>query len=440
MNKRLVELAKLACQRAQKQGAKEAAARVGTTRHFKVVIRDGKQEELRASESRSLSLRVFVDGRYGQHTTNALQPDELERFVDDAVDMTRYLMQDAYRSLPSPDLYLERSTGDLEIFDPSQTEQTMDRRKEVALQIHDIARSAAGDKVISVGAGCTDRLNEMVLFHTNGFVDGERSTTFGAYASVSVKDPSGKRPSDWAQTAARKQAQLDPPEKVGQLAAERALACIGADTIPSCRLPLIIENRAVGRLLSGLLGPLSGRALDQRRSCFEGRLGKRVAAPLLTIMDEPLLPQGWGSRRFDWEGLTAKKMPLLEKGVLKNFYIDTYYGKKLKQSPTTNSGSNLIFSTGSKGVDALCAAAEKAILISRFIGGNSNGTTGDFSHGITGFLIERGKRTKPLAAMNVAGNHLEFWKGLIELGNDPYPYSNNRTPSMLFTPVLVAGK
>jgi len=170
------------------------------------------------------------------------------------------------------------------------------------------------------------------------------------------------------------------------------------------------------------------------------KLGEKIASPLFTITDDPLLSGGWGSRRFDGEGLTTRRRPIIEAGVLKGLYIDTYYGKKLKKAPTGGSRSNLIFSTGKKDLDALCAAAGKAVLITRFIGGNSNSTTGDFSHGIFGFLIEKGKRTTPLASMNIAGNHLTFWQGLTELGNDPYPHSPYLTPSLRFKPMMVAGK
>ncbi len=108
--------------------------------------------------------------------------------------------------------------------------------------------------------------------------------------------------------------------------------------------------------------------------------------------------------------------------------------------PTSGGGSNLIFSTGKRDLDALCKAVGKAVLITRFIGGNSNSTTGDFSHGIAGFLIQGGKRARPLSSMNVAGNHTEFWKTLVEIGNDPYRHSSQLTPSLLFEAVLVSGK
>jgi PmbA protein len=441
MNVELKKIAEKACQRARAKGAKEVGAAVRSKRNYKVVVRDGKLEEIKSAESRGLTIRVFVDGRYGSHSTSELTPAALDRFVDDAVEMTRFLMPDKHRALPEPRYYEKRSTADLEIHDAAQAKVTMAERKRLAMEAHDAAREAGGDKVISVGAGYSDSVTERVLVQTNGFADGERSTSFSVWADVSVNDAKlGKRPSDWDQAGARHRAKLASAADVGRRAARRALGQIGADKIKTCTLPVVIENRCVGRVLGGLLSPLGGQALDQKRSCFEGKEGQVVAARLLSIIDDPLLPSGWGSRRYDGEGITARRMPVIEEGVLRAFYVDTYYGRKLGRPPTTAGSSNLLFGAGKGDVDALCKAAGKAILITHFIGGNSNSTTGDFSHGIGGFLIEGGERSRPIASMNLSGSHLEFWKQLRRLGDDPYTESSQRTPSLLFKPLLVAGK
>lgn len=440
MNQDLLRIAELACDRARRRGASQAAAYVSHSRSFNVVIRDGKQEEIKAAESRNLDLRVFVDGRFGTHSTSSLAEEPLTRFIDQAVEMTRFLMADPHRSLPAPELYQGRSKEDLRLHDPAHEQVTMAERKGIALALHDAARAAGGERIISVGAGCSDRHHESVLLQTNGFSDGERRTEFSSWVEATVKDPSGKRPSDWTESMSRRRGGLEDPGRLGRAATERALLAVGADKVESQRLPLIVENRVVGSLLGGLLGPLDGRALDQRQSCFEKSEGQPIAAEALTLIDDPLLASGWGSRRYDDEGLTSRKRPVIERGVLRSFFIDTYYGKKLHRPPTSGNISNLLFTAGDKDLEALCASAGKAVLVTDFIGGNSNSTTGDFSLGIRGFLIEGGKRARPIASMNVAGRHTDFWKTLQLVGNDPYPHSRQRTPSLLFGPTLVAGK
>ena len=87
---------------------------------------------------------------------------------------------------------------------------------------------------------------------------------------------------------------------------------------------------------------------------------------------------------------------LLESEQLKNYYIDYYYGQKLGMEPTSGSQSNLTFGSGDRNLDAILKATKKGILVTGFIGGNSNPTTGDFSYGIVGFLIENGIVTQPI--------------------------------------------
>ena len=81
----------------------------------------------------------------------------------------------------------------------------------------------------------------------------------------------------------------------------------------------------------------------------------------------------------------------------------------------------------------------RGILITGFIGGNSNSTTGDMSIGITGQLFDQGRAVQPVEEMNIAYNHLRLWTKVIEVGNDPYPYSSQYFPSVVFKDIVVSG-
>jgi PmbA protein len=202
---------------------------------------------------------------------------------------------------------------------------------------------------------------------------------------------------------------------------------------------VLVDNRAAGRLMSMLGAGLSAANLQQKRSFFEGKLGQQVASPLLSLTDDPLVPKGFASRHFDNEGIAAKPRAIFVDGVLKSFFVDTYYGRKLKMEPTSGSMSNLSWRAGSKSQKELLADAKDALLITSFIGGNSNSGTGDFSLGVIGFRVRDGVRAEPVAEMNLAGNHLELWKKLVAIGNDPFPYSSSRTPTLVFENVSIAG-
>ena len=202
---------------------------------------------------------------------------------------------------------------------------------------------------------------------------------------------------------------------------------------------MVLENRAGGRLVQALGAALNGGNLQQKRSFLEGKLGQAVGSPKLHVIDDPLIPKGFASRLFDNEGIAARQRVMIEDGVLRAYYIDTYYGKKLGMPPTSGTPSNVTWRTGDKAQKDLVAEIKDGILVTGFLGGNSNSTTGDFSFGVQGFRIREGALAEPVAELNIAGNHLDFWKRLVAVGNDPYPYSTLRTPTLVFEGVQFAG-
>jgi len=436
----LQDLARLAVEVARRKGAQGAAAGASRARTVTVQWRDGKIEKLTEATTRGLGLELYVDGRYGSVGTSDLRPEAIERFIDDAVALVRKVAPDPFRQLPDPALYQGATTRDLELEDPSYGKVDAVERRRLAEAAEEGARSVKGaDRILSCTTGFSDTLLESHRVHSNGFESGRRATDFWVSAEVSAKDPDGRRPEDWSAAGGRFFAAVPRPEEVGRAATERTLARIGSKKGESAVLPMVVENRSAGRLVAFLLGPLSASALQQKRSFLEGKLGQRVGSERLTISDDPHVPRGLGSRRHDGEGLAARPFPVLERGVLRAYYVDTYYGRKLGIAPTTRAQSNLSWAFGDGDREALAADVGEGILVTGFLGGNSNGTTGDFSLGAQGFRIRGGKLAEPVGEMNVSGNHLELWARLAGVGNDPYAYSASRTPTLVFDGVQFAG-
>ncbi len=438
--KQMQDVARAAAEMARKAGAQQAAVQAGRVRTVQVEWRDGQLDRMKEATTRGLQIELYVDGRYSQVGTSDLRPEAVSAFVESAVAMARKLQPDPFRSLPDPKLYQGQAAVDLDLVDPAQGALTAAGRRERAQAAEAGARGAkGGGAILSVSTGFSDVLSEVFRVHTDGFEGTRRGTTFSVSAEVSVKDPDGRRPEDWDYAFARHLSAVPPADAVGRTAAERAVARIGARKGESAAMTVLVDARAAGRLVSTLLQPLSGMALQQKQSCLEGKLGQPLGSALLDVADDPLVPRGIDSRLFDSEGLAARRFPIFEKGVLRNHYVDTYYGRKLKMDPTTRSASNLSWTLGTKGRDGLAADAREAVLVTGFLGGNSNGTTGDLSLGVQGYRIRGGRIAEPVGEMNVSGNLLTLWKGLVAVGNDPYPYSKLRTPTLVFEGIQVAG-
>jgi PmbA protein len=441
VSQKLLEIARRAAKQAQKKGAQNARVQIGRNRHSTVEWRDGKLERLRESTRMSLSIDLFVAGRYSSNTTSDLRLGAIERFLDETIAATRYLSKDPHRKLPDPQRYKNRFSGDLELYDGvGLAASSTAKRKRTAQAIEAAMRTAETKKhLVSASTGCSENQAKSVMVCTNGMEGVRRGTVFVISGAASVKDRGARKPRGWWWAVSRTAAGLPAPESVGRQAVKRALSLRGAGQIKSGRYPCIIENAFARRLLSHLLRPLRGHYLQQKRSFFIDKLDHSIGSPHLHIVDNPHLKGALGSRTYDGEGMSTVRRPIFKDGVLKSYFLDTYYASKLGKTPTTAGTSNLMFKKGTRDLDGLMQAMGEGILITGFSGGNSNTATGDFSIGVRGLWVENGRAVKAISEMNLAGNHLTFWKKLAELGNDPFPYSSVRVPSLRFTPVQFSG-
>ncbi|MBI4859827.1 MAG: TldD/PmbA family protein, partial [Candidatus Riflebacteria bacterium] len=407
----LMKIARTCVERSLAKGAREAAAASHETSEVTVKWRDGKPEEIKEATTRGVVVHLYVDDRYSSGTTSDLRPEALAEFVDRAIAMARALVKDPLRSLADPSLYAGQAKVDLRLEDPGYEALTPEGRTGDARQIEEGARSVAGAKeIVSVTGTVADRRGISCRFHSNGFSGEHRDTFFSASAEVTVRDAGGRRPDEWASAGARLRSERPAAADQGRLAAERALARRGARKISSAVLPMAVENRCAARLLQAMLGPLSGPSLQQKKSFLDGKLGVKIASGLLTWMDDPLLPGGLASRLFDGEGLATRKRPIIEAGVLRSYFIDTYYGKKLKLAPTSGGPSNATLTGGGGSRAQLLALVGDGILVTDFLGGNSNDTTGEFSLGVMGFRVKKGQLAEPVTEMNISGNLATFFE------------------------------
>jgi PmbA protein len=436
----LLEITRRTAELARTKGANDAAVGTYRARHVEVSWRDGRVEKVSEATTRGLGLDLYVDGRYASVSTSDVRPEALERFVEDAVALARTLAPDPHRRLPDPELYRGQPEVDLELDDPSYGDLTANDRRRTAEAIEAAARAVPGaEAILSITTSASDTRAESALVHTNGFEGTRSGSDFWIGAEVTVRDPDGRRPEEYAASGGRFRAAIEPPEVVGRRAAERAIARIGSRKGESAVMPMVVDARAAGRLVGALFGPLAAAAIQQRRSFLDGKLGTTVGSARLDVRDDPLVRRGLGSRRYDGEGIAARPFAVFEGGVLRSYYVDTYYGRKLGWAPTTARSSNLAWTLGGRSQRELLADVGDGVLVTGFLGGNSNGTTGDFSLGVRGFRVRGGRAAEPVGEMNVSGNHLELWTRLTAVGDDPYPYSSMRTPTLVFDGVQLAG-
>jgi len=430
-------IAKWAMEHAVKNGAQQARVSIYNNNSSQIEVRDEKIDKLQESNRNGMRINLYVDNKYSSISTNRItNREELGKFIEEAIAGTRYLAEDEFRTLPDPERYYKGGGPDLKTVDPNfnsvdpqqKVEDAFDMEKEVL---------GSDERIISVSTSYRDGLSGSVMMASNGFEGDSENTYYSLNASVSVTDGEARPQGAWYESSIFSDQLVR--KDIGKKALKRALDRLGQEKIASGKMPMIVENKMAGRALQPLISALNGYSIQQKQSFLIGMIGEQIGSGLMTVTDDPFIVSGRGSRLFDSEGMATEKRAVVENGILKTYFIDTYYGKKLEMESTTGNTTNLVFKPGEKDLEGLLADIDRGILVTGFNGGNNNGATGDFSYGIEGFLVEKGKLIKPVAEMNITGNFKLLWKDLIAVGNDVDPSRSWRLPSLVFDNVDFSG-
>ncbi len=439
MSKEMMNLCEFVLKTAKRAGAADCKVSFTKRRFVEVQYREHKPESVKEATTQGIGVDVYVNGRYSAQNTADLRKEALKTFVVNLTENAKLLEEDPYRSLPDPTYYQGRMDIDLQLLDTGYKRITPELRHTMAQELEDSCLKAGGEKVISVTSQVYDDFREETVLTSNGFQGETASTVCYAFAEMTAQDEGDRRPNGYHYVVSRALKKLPSCEEIGKRAAERTMELLGGKKLETEKLPIIIENRNVGRVLGGFISAMNGWALQQKRSFLLNKKGEKLGSDVFTLHDDPHIVGALGSRLYDGDGFATRKRTMIENGVLRDYYIDWYRSRKLGVEPTTGGTSNLILPPGQRSVQNIMKDLGRGILVNGFIGGNSNSNTGDFSIGITGTLFENGQPTQAVAEMNIADNHLEFWNKLVEAANDPWLYSGWQMPSLVFTDVVVSG-
>ncbi len=436
----LLDLAADLVAKARALGADEVSVGVSASSDVQLSRRDGKVEEAKEARTRRVGVRLLVDDRYSSHSTSDLRPEALEAFLARAVEASRYLEPDADRRLPpADDCGRGSAEAHLDHLAPAHAAFTAEDRAAWALAVEQAILALRDDRFISATAYTADGHGLHAQATSHGFADTTESAWYGAGGMLTLRDEGDRRPEGFSWFGARYRTDLPTVEAIAAEADRRAREAIGAAPAPSGTYPMILANHAAGRILGLLSGPLGGYALHHGRSCLADKLDAAIASEALTLRDDPTIPRGLASTPWDGDLRRAVPRTIVERGVLRSFYIDQFHARRLGRAPTTGGRTNWVVEPGAEPWEAVAKRFPKAILVTGFLGGNANGTTGDFSYGIRGQLLEHGEPVQPLAEMNVSGNLLTLFPKLLAVGTDVWTHSPVRSPTLVFDDVSFSG-
>ena len=294
--------------------------------------------------------------------------------------------------------------------------------------------------IVNTESSFTEDKSNFILANSEGFCEGYKDSSFIA-SSVAVAKNETSMERDYEYTSKCHLKDIKDAEELGKLAAEKTIRKLNPKKISSEKISIIFDKRIAKGILSAFANAISSSAISRGTSFLKDKINEKIFSKDINIFDKPDILKGLGSRSFDSEGVISETLKLVEKGVLKNYLLDTYNGKKLnlKSNGRCGGSSNLYFEKGKVSYKDLLSSNSRCLYITETIGHGSNIVTGDYSVGATGFFVENGEFQYPINEITIAGNFKDMFKN-ITLANDlEFEYSTN-SPTMLIEGMVVAGK
>jgi PmbA protein len=447
---RLENIAARLVDRARQRGADVAEASASSGWELTAKVRLGQPELVQEAGHRSVALRVMKERRVAITSSSDWTDAGLERCVDDALSLVELSERDEFAGPADPALLSKGPYPDLDLFDESLDRFGAESALELAERAESIALSRDARLTLSEGATWSRVSGWSALVLSSGFSAVRR----GSFASLSVvpvvEDEGGKKRRGHYWTGSRHLAGLEPLERVGERAAERTLRQLGSRKVRSCQAPIVFDTDAARSLLSSFIGCALGSAIWRRSSYLAEREGTVVASPLVTIIDDPLIVRGPGSRAFDGEGLAARRNVVVENGVLKTFLLDSYCGRKLDKTSTASAArsgggvgpgtSNLLLQPGTQTPEELIASTGRGLFVTEMMGFGFNAVTGDFSRGAAGFWIEDGKLAFPVSEITISSNLDQMLQNIDAVANDLVLKTSTACPTLRVSQMTIAGE
>jgi PmbA protein len=445
----LREIAADVVSRAMKAGATAAEVVVREGSEFSTMVRLGQVETLKESGSRALGLRAFLGRRAASTYSSDFTPDGIERLVKGAVQLAHVTSEDPYGGLPDPS-ELGALSGDLKLYYEDVHSLPPEQRIDYARRAEKAALNADPRIKNSDGGSFDASTGRKVLANSLGFM-GEYRRSYCSVSAIPIAQATdGSMQRDYWYSSARTLAKLDSPESIGIKAAERSLRRLGARKISSTSVPLVFDSETARSLLDSIFDAVNGDSIYRQSSFLEGKLGEKIAADNITVVDDGTIPSGFGTSPFDGEGVPSRRTVVIEKGVLKSYLLNTYTAKKLGLKTTGNASrslagtpsigyGNFFLEKGTRTPEQIIADVKQGLYIVDLIGFGVNLVTGDFSRGATGIWIENGELTYPVEEITVAGNLKNMLNDISEIGSDLEFRSALACPTLRIDGMTIAG-
>ena len=405
---------------------------------FTVTSRCGSVESIEHQQDNLLGVKIFCEHRQGFAVTNNLSIDSIGKTIRKAQNISNNTQPDECNGLPESNFVKGNNAPQLNLSYPSnlETNQIIDITQKCEKHAFDYDERIRNSEGSSFSCSNTNAL----ILNSKGAHGIMQGTTYSLSCIILAEEGKYKE-RDYEYSATRDFKKLDSPEKIGNHAAEKAIARLGAKTIKTRVCPVLFSPEMSASIFNDFLSAITGPAIYKRASFLLDQIGKSIFPNFINIREEPHLKDGMGSSPYDGEGVLTRKKNIVAAGELKSYLLDTYSAKKLNSVSTSNKAliTNIIIDSEKEKIPNIISTIEDGIYITEMMGSGVNILTGDYSRGAFGYLIKDGEIKHPVNEITVASNLKNMFKNIIGLGDDIDRRSNINTGSVLIKDITIGG-
>jgi len=424
----LKEVAQDIVRRAMSGGATAAECVIREGDEFSTLVRLGQVETLKESGSRSIGVRILHGKRAASTHSSDFSRAGLDRMLSSALELAKITSEDPFGGIPEPS-QLGSLSGDLDLYSPDVYSLPGEERIAYARRAEKAALDADPRIKNSEGGSFDAATGHKILANSHGFL-GEYRRSYCSVAAVPIaQDENGAMQRDYWYSVARNLNRLESPEHVGKVAAQRALRRLGARKVKTQHVPVIFDPLVATSILEHIFEGVNGDSVYRGASFLAGKLGQKIAAPGVTVIDDGTMVGGFGTSPFDGEGIPTRRTLVIDNGVLSSYLLNTYTAKKLGLRTTANASrglagtpgigpGNYFLQPGPRAPQQLIADVKEGLYVTEFLGMGVNLVTGDYSRGASGLWISGGELTYPVEEITVAGNLKDMFLNISEIAND----------------------
>ncbi len=420
---------------AKKIGASDASVTIGHSISETVNFRNKNLDESNRSDGLAFSIDTYIGKKKSSISSSNLLNENLDILIEKCYETTKITPEDEFNSLPDKNLLADKLKN-LNIYDNTHIDN--DKKIHYLKELENIA--SEDKKIINTESSFTEKKTNFILANSDGFCSGYKTSSFTTSCVAVAKDENSME-RDYEYSSKRYLDDIKDPQALGKLASDQTIRKLSPKKIGSEKLSVIFDKRIAKGMLSAFASAISSSAIARGTSFLKDKINEQIFSNSINIIDKPDIIKGLGSKNFDSEGVKSETLNLVQEGVLKNYFVDSYNGKKLNLQSNGRSGgsTNLYFENGKQSYDELLKTNSKCIYITETIGHGSNLVTGDYSVGATGFLVEDGEFKYPINEITIAGNFKDMFKNIFLANDLDFEYSTN-SPTMMIEGMTVAGK